>query len=388
MLTAEKLDSKTTDHLKIGFDAKRAFFNRSGLGNYSRNLISALSVNYKENEYFLFTPGLKSKVKWSPGENCIIIPPGRKVFKFLGSLWRSKYITEDIVKSGVSIFHGLSHELPVGIEKTGVKSIVTIHDVIFLKYPGFYNKIDIEIYKKKLFHACRVADKIVAISEQTRKDLSELPGINPEKISVIYQGYNTSFLTRLDDDIKKKIRIRFDLPDRFLLYVGTIEERKNLLGLIKALHITGIKIPLVAIGRKVEPYFARIDSYIKAHNITNVRFIDTIENHDLVGFYQMAECFVYPSFYEGFGIPIIEALASKVPVITSKGGCFAEAGGPGTIYIDPADPYALGSEISKVLSDKELRSWMISQGKEFIKRFSNENIAFNYMKLYKSWPTT
>lgn len=370
--------------LKIGFDAKRAFYNRSGLGNYSRNLITSLSVNYPGNSYFLFTPAGKHRVGWTPTGNCTVVEPKSMVFRIWGSAWRSKFITTDIVNSGISIYHGLSHELPAGIEKTGVKSVVTIHDIIFLKFPELYKKVDVEIYRRKLLYACRVADSIVAISNQTGRDLTDMLNVDPARISVIYQGYNSSFLKKLDESSRQQFRLKYKLPEKFLLTVGTIEERKNLLTLIEALHINGIDMPLVVIGRKVEPYFTKIAAYIRQHDIRNIIFLNTIENEDLPGFYQTAECFIYPSVYEGFGIPIIEALVSEVPVITSTGGCFSEAGGPGTIYTDPKNPEMLGSRIMEVLGNPEVRRNMISTGAEYVSRFKNRNIAENYMKLYRS----
>lgn len=368
--------------LKIGFDAKRAFYNRSGLGNYSRNLINALSANYPENSYYLFTPAGKSRVGWKPGNNCKIVEPANMLFRLSGSLWRSRFITSDIRKSGISIYHGLSHELPSGIEKTNVRSVVTIHDIIFLKFPGFYKKVDVEIYRRKLIYACRVADSVVAISNQTAKDLTEMLNIDPAKITVIYQGYNSSFLRKLDENSIQNLRKKYNLPEKFLLSVGTIEERKNLLTLVKALHISGIEMPLVVIGRKVEPYFSGISGYIEQHRMRNITFLNTIENEDLPGFYQAAECFIYPSVYEGFGIPIIEALVSAVPVITSQGGCFSEAGGPGSIYTDPNDPEMLGRQIINVISNAALRKKMILDGLEYVSRFKNRNISENYMNLY------
>lgn len=382
-VTAE-INAPARAGLKIGFDAKRAFYNRSGLGNYSRNLIKALSLNYPDNSYYLFTPSSGGRIPWQPGSNCRVVEPENFTGKLFGSLWRSRLMTFDILKSNIQIYHGLSHELPSGIEKTGVKSVVTVHDIIFIKYPEFYKSFDISIYRKKLLYACRVADSIVAISNQTKKDLVEELSIDPGKISVIYQGYNSSFLKRLDNLSKNKLRSKYNLPEKFLLSVGTIEERKNLLSLVKAMHESRIEIPLVVIGKKAEAYYKKIEEFIEKNNISNILFLNTIENDDLPGFYQMAECFIYPSFYEGFGIPIIEGLVSGVPVITSKGGCFSEAGGSESIYIDPFDYKSLGESITRVLDDDNLKKRMTDAGLEYVKRFRNENISSNYMNLYRS----
>lgn len=382
-MTAENYKQEQAG-LKIGFDAKRAFYNRSGLGNYSRNLINALSNNYPDNKYYLFTPASGERIQWQPANNCRIVGPENFAGRLFGSLWRSRLMTFDILKSNVQIYHGLSHELPSGIEKTGVKSVLTVHDIIFIKYPEFYNSFDISIYRKKLLNACRVADSIVAISNQTKKDLVEELSVDPSKISVIYQGYNSSFLNRLDSVSKNNLRSKYNLPEKFLLSVGTIEERKNLFNLVKALHGNRIELPLVVIGKKADSYYKKIEAFIQQNKIRNIIFLNTIENDDLPGFYQMAECFIYPSVYEGFGIPIIEGLVSGVPVITSRGGCFSEAGGPETIYVDPSDHKDLGENIIRVLEDKELRKKMKEAGLEYVKRFRNENISSDYMNLYRT----
>jgi glycosyltransferase involved in cell wall biosynthesis len=378
------LDETKSTHFSIGFDAKRAFFNNSGLGNYSRNLLYALVNNYPENAYYLFTPGTKNRIILENEGRFRIIEPDLPLFKLISPLWRRKYMVNDIKKQKPDIFHGLTQELPSGIEKADVKSIVTVHDLIFIRFPEYYKWFDTKIYTRKLIQACRVSDRIVAISTQTRNDLISFLNIPPDKISVIYQGCNSYFWDKHDDEFYLEIRGKYNLPERYLLYVSTIEERKNLLGIIKALHIANISIPLVVIGRKSGNYFRKVLDYINVHNLKNIIFPGAIKNTELPAIYRNAECFIYPSFFEGFGIPIIEALVSGVPVITSKGGCFAEAGGPGSIYVDPGDPERIGEAILKVINSKELRDKMISIGANHANNFKEEVITRAYMDLYRS----
>jgi glycosyltransferase involved in cell wall biosynthesis len=370
--------------VSIGFDAKRAFYNFSGLGNYSRNLLFALSKNYPDNSYYLFTPKTKNRVLVENEEHFNLIGPSLSFFKLINSIWRIKYITSDIKRQGIGLFHGLSQELPFGIEKTGVKSIVTVHDLIFMRFPEFYRKIDAKIYHWKLVHACKVSDHIVAISDQTKSDLIRFLNVTPEKISVIHQGCNPYFWNSYSKDFFQEVRTKFNLPGKYLLYVGTIEERKNLLGIIKAMHIKNIDIPLVVVGRKVGSYYETVLKYISTQHLKNIIFPNHILNIELPVIYQNAECFIYPSFFEGFGIPLLEALVSKTPVITSKGGCFAEAAGPGSIYVDPYDTEKIGEAIIKVVNSKELRDKMIKIGAAYADNFKDEVIADAYMKLYCS----
>ena len=370
--------------IRIGFDAKRAFYNHSGLGNYSRNLLNSLNRHYPENSYYLFTTKTKNRVIIENENSFRVIKPRSFMLKRFNSLWRSCYIRNDIRNNKLQIYHGLSQELPWGIEKSGAKSVVTVHDLIFLRFPEFYNPIDAKIYYLKLVHACRVADHIVAISNQTKSDLVRFLLIPSEKISVIYQGCNQVFWQSFNKEAFQDIRIKYNLPERYLLYLGTIEERKNLFGIVKAMHIKEISIPLVVIGRKVDDYFQKISNYISVNRINNIIFTDRISSKDLPGIYQNSECFIYPSFFEGFGIPLLEALVSKTPVITSRRGCFVEAAGPGSIYIDPYDPEEIGNAINLVISDEKIRERMIAAGVAYADNFKEEVIARNYNKLFHS----
>ena len=233
--------------MRIGFDAKRAFYNRSGLGNYSRDLILSLMQHYPENEYYLYTPSLKNCISFLPDDKAILgIPPSPRG-KLGQSFWRSYRMAEKARKDNIEIFHGLSNEIPRNIDRKGIKSIVTIHDLIFMRYPEWYNPVDVAIYKRKFLYSCRHANMIISVSDQTKSDLVSLFSVDEGKIRVIHQGCNEVFKKTLDEKEKKAVRIRWDLPGEYLLYVGTIEERKNLLTLIRALQHSAINLPLVVV---------------------------------------------------------------------------------------------------------------------------------------------
>jgi glycosyltransferase involved in cell wall biosynthesis len=375
-----------TSGMRIGFDAKRAFYNRSGLGNYSRNLINSLMKSESEDSYFLFTPKIKRRITLASEteRSAIIITPSGLFHKVFTSLWRGTLIVSDIRKCKIDLFHGLSHELPFGITKTGTKTVVTIHDLIFLRFPEFYGPFNVFIYRKKMEYACMVADKIVAISSQTRDDLIHFMDVDPGKIEVIYQSCNPVFQKKISDSDYQNIKIKHNLPDKYLLYVGTIEKRKNLLNILKALKSKKIDIPLVAIGRKTEYYHKTIKPFLDENKMDIIVFPSEVNNDELPALYQNALCFIYPSFFEGFGIPILEAITSGIPVITSKGSCFEESGGPGSIYIDPHNPDEIGDAILKVAGSSELRASMIKEGYEHAGLFSSEGIAERYRDLYKN----
>ncbi len=368
--------------IAIGFDAKRAFFNYSGLGNYSRNLINALANLYPKSSYILFTPKLRTKISLTSTVDFRVVGPSGFIFKFFRSLWRSKYMVNDIVREKVEVYHGLSHELPFGIEKTSVKTVVTVHDLIFVRFPHFFNPIDAYIYRKKIVHACRVAHKIVAISHQTKNDLVDLLGIDSSKIEVIHQGCGAQFWKEYPISFHEEVKQIHGLPPRYLLYVGTIEQRKNLMAIIKAKHEFNIELPLLVVGRKADYYHKVVEPYLQANKVKNVFFLEGVTNEQLPIVYQNAECFIYPSLFEGFGIPLLEALVSGVPVITSTGGCFSEAAGPSSLYIDPENHEELANAIIKLNGNPDMRNKMIASGKEYAQQFSDEIIAQRHMELY------
>lgn len=367
--------------MRIGFDAKRAFFNKSGLGNYSRDIIRSLITYYPEHKYYLYTPAIQGGMHFMDTDRAEVSTPAGNRNKLMQGYWRSVKLADRLEKDYIDIYHGLSNELPLNIRKSKVKSIVTIHDLIFLRHPGWYNLLDRAIYKAKFKFSCRVADKIIAISEQTKRDIIEFYGIEEQKINVVYQSCHELFKRNVSEADKDLIRKKFNLPETFLLYVGTIEERKNLLNIVKAISVGNIDMPLVAIGRKTK-YYNKVKQYIKTENLRNILFIDEVNVEDLPAIYQLADLFIYPSVFEGFGIPILEGLYSKVPVITSKGGCFSEVGGPSSVYIDPFDVEEISEAINYVLGRKKVREEMIEQGYLHAQKFSAKSAAESIMNIY------
>ena len=370
--------------MTIGFDAKRAFLNTSGLGNYSRTLIKSLIKFYPEHNYSLFTTS-KSKSDFSNfvsrQKNVSVVQPEKLLDKKINSRWRSYGISPLLSEQKIDVYHGLSNELPFNISAFKGKKIVTIHDLIFLRYPKLYPLFDRKIYNKKFRHACQLADVIVATSEQTKNDIEEFYSVDSKKIKVIYQSCEDVFYKKLTGDEIKKVKSNYKLPENYLLYVGTIEERKNLLTIIRALSIMK-NIPLVVIGKK-KSYFKKVQDFIVANNLDKrILFLENVSDEDLPAIYRSAEMFIYPSLFEGFGIPIIEALTCKTPVITTKGGCFSEAGGTHSIYIDPMNHEQLAEEIQKLLSSPELRKNISEKGFEHSKKFLPQVIAAEMMALY------
>lgn len=369
--------------MKIGFEAKRAFKNFTGLGNYARSVIQILAHQYPENQYFIYSPDL---VKNSRTDFLFHLKNGTiktAPFKFFKSFWRSKGVVKDLVKDEVEIYHGLSHEIPSGLKNKGIKSVVTIHDLIYLRYPQYFKTLDRKIYDLKFRLACKHADRIVAISEQTKKDIIHFFGTDQDKIEVVYQGCDSIFYHPATAEKLVEIQLKYQLPKDYLLCVGTLENRKNQLLILKALMHLPKHIQLVLVG-KPTPYEQILRDFISTNSLENrVKIISNVDFTDLPAIYQQAKIFVYPSIFEGFGIPILEALNSGIPVIAAKGSCLEEAGGPNSLYIQPHMEIELSTAISQILNDKSLEKEMIEKGKQFALNFREENIAKNIMRVYK-----
>ncbi len=369
--------------MNIGFDAKRFFHNRTGLGNYSRDLVRILAHYFPQNKYVLYNPKPK-KIDRIPLDGKTIVEklPNKGIYNLFPFLWRGWKVTEDFKKEEITIFHGLSGELPYGISSTGVKTVVTIHDLIFIRFPELYTYFDRKVHFQKMKYAAINADVVIAISEQTKRDIIDFLGISGDKVKVIYQGCASVFKESIEMEVLKKVANEYHLPSSFILNVGTIESRKNILSVIKVMK--DVPVPLVIIGKKTS-YYTTLSTYIAQHNLSDkVIFLENVTLADLAAIYRLATVFVYPSLFEGFGIPIIEALYSKVSVITSTGSCFSEAGGEDSIYVTPNDEQQMKDAILSVLNDGVKREQMITKGLEYAQRFNDEQIAEDYMGVYKS----
>ncbi len=366
--------------MNIGFEAKRVFQNQSGLGNYSRNTINLLARYYPENRYKLFAP--KYTGLYRLPDSAEVITPKSFLYRFFRSYWRLNQVTKLLSANNIDIFHGLSHALPYGIEKSGIPSVVTIHDLIFLRFPEYYKKFDRKMYETIYLSSCQRATKIIAISNQTKADLITYFGIDQEKIVVIYQSCDKMFYEKVSEDQKSAIRLKFNLPERFILSVGTIERRKNQLALLKGVVSSKIDMPVVILGKPTE-YIRQINQFISESGILKqVIFLHHTTTDELRTIYQMAEVMVYPSIFEGFGLPVLEAQASGCPVVTSNTSSLPEAGGEGALYINPEDVTEIGQKISNILSNKLLREDLVRKGTLNANLLQEVDVARRLMDCY------
>ena len=385
--------------MNIGFDAKRAAQNRTGLGNYSRFVIRVLSEKFAGNQYHLYTPKphrMPYLQEIPTLKHLFLHFPPQGIWSRIRSLWRVWGITKDIQKDGIQIFHGLSNELPLNIGTPeqrkmkaggkGCKYIVTIHDLIFIHTPQYYHWIDRQIYNFKFRRACRCADRVIAVSEYTKQEIMHYYHTPESKIDVVYQGCDPVFSQEIEEGKLQEVKARYQLPDKFVLYVGSIEERKNLMLVAKAMAELNRRaaIHVVAVGRRTA-YVDQIQDFLKAQGIDHLfHFYHQVPYADLPSFYKWASTFAYPSRIEGFGIPLLEAISSGVPAIGCTGSCLEEAGGPNSIYVNPDDAKGMADAILRTCTDEPLRQHMINEGKKYALNFSDEKLSHDLMKVYEN----
>ena len=380
------------DTMVIGFDAKRAAQNRTGLGNYSRYIVRTLKEYAPENEYLLFIPNPKKTSQLSDlphAEDYTQVSPRTALGRLFPALWRTAAISCELRRHKVNLYHGLSNELPLGIRRAGCRSVVTLHDAIFLHQPEYYKPIDRFIYRLKFRYAGMKADRVITVSHFSKQELVRLLHIPAEKISVVYPGIYMDF-SKVTAEERATVHARYNLPQRFVLYVGTIEDRKNMMLVAEAFNLLRAegKLPndmrMVLVGRHT-PYTDTLQHYLADKGLSErFLFLHNVSFTDLPACYQLADVFVYPSRIEGFGSPMLEAAAAEVPAIGCTGSSLEEAGGQGAFYVEPDDAQAMADHLLTLWSDEALRKERSAMGLAHAERFSESRLFDDLMAVYNS----
>ena len=369
--------------MKIIFDAKRALVNQSGLGNYSRWVITGLCDLYPQHVYTALSPSSARKSLFKLPDNCALLQPHSFFSKKLKALWR-------VMGWGIQsadIFHGLSNELPFGLKRKKIKSVVTIHDVIFLRYPQYYSSIDRKIYHFKFKYAVDQADRIVAISQQTKQDIIQFYKISADKIEVVYQDCNALFHQRslLSEvmETKKKMSIEME----YILCVGTIEQRKNQLNVLRGFEKIAAQFPglqLIFVGKSTN-YQAKLeDAVVRSPFRQRIKIYNETSSEDIKHLYTGCRLAVYLSVFEGFGLPVLEALNCGATVLASNVSSMPEAGGKAALYCDPLNVQDVAEKMFQLLNDEELCASLKKEIPMHVLSFRKEQTLKQLEEIYRS----
>ena len=354
--------------MNIGFDAKRYFHNRTGLGNYSRSVVDALLKNHPENRYVLFAPGQEGRT----------LPSGAEVAESIhkGSLWRLMGVRKDLIRKGIQVYHGLSNEIPLGLDKSGIKTVVTIHDLIFKRFPDYYPFTDRVIYNLKTGYAARHADMIIAASETTAIDIQRFYKTDPSRIKVIYQPV---------DKVWYEIPAESPVKSRYILYVSSFTQRKNHGTLIEAFAKIQKQtdLHLVLAGADGET-LAKCRSFVASEKLSDrVHFFENCDFSTLHALVYGASLVVNCSFFEGFGIPLAEAAVCGKPMAVSDIPVFKEIAGTAARYFNPNNADEMAAVMMESMAT-EYQAEMTLGREEALKKIDPAAIANKINDLYQS----
>jgi len=372
--------------MRIAFDAKRALNNTSGLGNYSRTLLNGLMQAYPENEYTLFSPKVNEALLAELHGAFKMQLPQSTLHKTIHPLWRSFGLKKQLQQCRADLYHGLSNELPFNAHTFRMAKVVTIHDLLYLHHPEDFPFIDRKIYHLKTSYACRNADVITVNSLQTKQDVIRLMDVPEKKVALVYHAVQPRFLQSYTTAHVEAMRQQYKLPAEFILQTGSFLGRKNHLRTLKAFAAIADKTDchLVFAGNGGAEQ-KQIENFIAQHQLqSRVLIIKNIVAADMPMVYQAAKAVIYPSINEGFGLPILEAFASKVPVITTSGKCFAEVAGDAAVFIDPFSENDIAKAMMEVIENISLRQKLIAAGSARLPLFSSQKLAEGTMNIYKN----
>lgn len=378
--------------MRIAIDALPLMVPKTGIGFYTHHLLSEFIRIAPENDYYLCDilwgrsfynlikiknfPGMSDTLQHISGFSF----PFRIMSRIALLLYaRTTKGARKIEK--MDLFFGPNFR---AIFRKSLRTVITIHDMAHEYYPENVDEKLLRYLKQELLRTARFATLIIADSQNTKMDILKFLNVPEDKVKVIYIGIDKTFRPVTDPIILEATRKKYHLPGKFILYLGAIQPRKNIAGLIRAYHLLcqdpNFKYRLVVAGG-IGWKNRDINQLVFELGLKDrIRFTGYISSSDLPILYNLAEAFIYPSFYEGFGLPVLEAMACGTPVVTSNVSSLPEVGGNAVVSINPRSVDELANEIRRILSDKELRSRCITKGLERAKIFSWEKCALETLK--------
>lgn len=374
-------------NMRIGIDA-RAIGSYPGIGTYGGQLIKALSEIDQENEYIIFKNS-KSDLKLRTNSNFKIIDVDIPLLS-IGSLFKFGSI---VAEQQIDILHSLCEILPL---LGDVRKVITVHDIINIAYPwAFKHQSQMKDYSLRLFfrtigrYGIKSASSIIAVSNYTKHDLINWMEIPDEKISVIYEAAGDNFRPAKKED-SAHLKAKHALPDRFLFYIGSIKRNKNILRLIRGFANYVERNPKdkateLIIGGFKQFEMSSVKEEINQGGVKErVRFLGYVSDEELPIIYNLATALIYPSTYEGFGLPPLEAMGCHTPVICSNTTSIPEVVGDGALFINPFDPWDIGQKIALLINNTALQKELVEKGIRQHKKFSWISCAQQTLKVYSS----
>ena len=368
--------------MRIGIDARMYSTEFTGIGRYVYELVKTLTELDDKNEYVLFMnePEYGKFVESRKVKKVLVKAKHYSVREQLGYLWTLR-------RAKLDLMHFTHFNAPILYRKP---SVVTIHDLTLSFFPG--KKMNSAFYRMAynvvLKAAVRNAKKVIAVSENTKADLVEIAGTSPSKVEVIYEGVGEEFGPRGDKETQEDVHRKYSITRNFLLYTGVWRGHKNLVNLIKAFALLregpeGHDLQLVITGEE-DPYYPEVKRTVKELGLEHhVIYTGMVPEKELVALYQTATAYVFPSLYEGFGLPPLEAMRCGTPVVASKVSCIPEiCGEASAIYFDPYDPEDISNSIRKVLLDENLQKELRECGLKHSLKFSWEKMAQKTLEIY------
>lgn len=371
--------------MRIGFDVRPFLKEETGVGIYFKNLLFSLSRIDRSNEYYLFSSSFKDRFSSEK------IPPfAKKRFrdfpfpvKVVNFFWYklSWPPLDNFFRTELDLTHS---PIPLILPTRG-KKIVTVHDLFFMDFPRMIDREVRKNFVSKIKDSLLEADGIVVVSQFTKNQLMERFAIREKKVKVIYHGLDHKFKADISSEETEEIKKRFSLPPSFILFVGAMELRKNLLNLFEALkiiHRKYKKIPLVIVGRKSQDY-KNLEMKIKQENLESwIKMMGYLPDNEVRVFYRLASVFAFPSLCEGFGFPLLEAMASSLPVVTSQASVMPEIAQDAALYFRPEDPEDIADKIILALKDEDLRETLKAKGKKRVFDFDWSDTAAETLEFY------
>ncbi len=369
----------------IGFDGKMAVSDNKELGNFSRLIIDVLSQYYPKNHYMVYAPQARENRDLTPllARTSVHLKTPRHALST--TLWRNRGgILNDAEHHHTRLFHGIAGVLPSKMSSYKIPSVVSIFDLTYLHYPKNFNFFDRMRYHAKTRRSCRVAKRVIAVSEYAKRDIVDNYGVSADKVCVAYPGVDERYLREINDKELNDVKRKYGLPEKFIVSAGRIVRHRNALQALQALEQLGDKaIKLVLLGKSTD-YYDEVKNYAAQHKMSDqITHISRASAADLPAIYHLALACVMPSRYESFAMPIIEAQCCGTPVVAATGSCMEEVGGDGALYVSPDDVNALADALGRVISDNALRNQLIERGKVNAQRFTRQAMADAIIACYE-----